>query len=182
MTSVHCSCQIPRTSVCEEFKPHKQHRNSLFFPGFSGLVDLPFHNTVMHWMPVIFWSLAMYRKRKISSLPSRSSSASQEVRKISGQNAMWLGSQLRMDQGHRNGLPYQPVIDSVLGDFEVPVIKVTQSPKLSFLLMDIPDHYCISRAWPTGNIFWALPLPFTKHTKLFQLPSMGKISFSFEIP
>lgn len=46
---------------------------------------------------------------------------------------MWLAPQLRMDQVHRNGLPNQSVIDSVVGAFESPGIKAPQSPKLSFL-------------------------------------------------
>lgn len=53
---------------------------------------------------------------------------------------MWLVPQLRVDQSAQKRSPYQPVIDSVFGAFESPGIKVPQSPKLSFLMMEILDR------------------------------------------
>lgn len=50
-------------------------------------------------------------EKKATASASRNSSASQEVRKIHGEDAMWLAPQLRMDQVHRNGLTHPPVID-----------------------------------------------------------------------
>lgn len=64
-------------------------------------------------------------------------SANQDVGKINGQNATWLTPQLRMAQVHSSALPHQSVTDSDLGALEAPRIKVRQSPKLPFLMIEI---------------------------------------------
>lgn len=79
---------------------------------------------------------------------------------------------------NRSALPYRPIINSVLGASGAPKMKVLQSPKLSFLMIQDLDHQCILSAWSNGISFKF----FLYQSLNLQSPSKSSISgrhFSF---